>query len=260
MFGNGTPPSPGPVRSTRVKSRVNLAAMPENRPHPMYARAVELLERFGAVSVEHPSGTLLTSICAGPTSSSTDGGAARTCVGRASTTACTGRRNSRKRTVPLEARDAGSRKQSGNRLRRSPISTASLIATIALSKPRRGRPLHSQDTGRRGYPAQPGAARRPDGPGSREPPGAAASNEARRRVDEAPTRDLRASRAAASRRRCGGVSGHVSPSQQGGDLREEAHEPPAASASVNHEAVEAEAIATRARPGDRGSTPRFRTV
>jgi hypothetical protein len=79
-FRSGTPPSTSFARR-------------EPRDDPMYARAVELLERFGAVCVEHPSAPSW-SICAGPTNSSTDGAAVRSCVWRVSTTVCTGRRNS----------------------------------------------------------------------------------------------------------------------------------------------------------------------
>jgi len=72
---------------------------------PMYARAVELLERFGAVSVEHPSGTLLEHL-RGTYEQLDRWGCSKDLCLAGLYHSVYGTEKFRKQTVPLEARDA----------------------------------------------------------------------------------------------------------------------------------------------------------
>ena len=183
---------------------------------------------------------LFWSICAAPTNSSTDGAAVRTCLAGLYHSVY-GTEKFRKQTVPLEARDAVR-----GAIGRQAEEIAYLYCALSRESLYRnldvGAPYGSEDPGRRGGSAQSGAARRPDDPGPREPTRAAAPDEAKSCADRTRSNGLRASRAATARPRRRGVSGHLSPSQQGGDLREKAAEPAATSGSFNQEAVETELI------------------
>jgi len=205
---------------------------------PMYARAVELLERFGAVSVEHPSGTLLEHL-RGTYEQLDRWGCSKDLCLAGLYHSVYGTEKFRKQTVPLEARDAvrGAIGKQAEEIAYlyCALSRESLYRNLDVGAPYG---VKTQDSGEGA--AQSGAARRPDDPGPREPTRAAATDEAKFCADRTRSNGLRASRATTSRRRRRGVSGHLSPSQQGGDVRAKNSEPAATSGSFNHEAVETE--------------------
>ncbi|MFL5476770.1 MAG: DUF6817 domain-containing protein [Gemmatimonadales bacterium] len=143
---------------------------------PMYQRALELLERFGAVSVEHPSGTLLEHL-RGTYEQLDRWGCSKDLCRAGLYHSVYGTEKFQKRTVPLEARnEVRSANRGTGRGDRLPLLRA--IASIAVSKPRRGRPLRGKDAGRRREATQPGGACRSDDPGPCESPRAASPDEA----------------------------------------------------------------------------------